>query len=66
MPTQSRIDKRLVLGSLLFGMGWAIAGLCPGPAIALVLTGQWQVLVFVLAMLVGMGIFEGLESRRRR
>lgn len=66
MPTQSRIDKRLVLGSLLFGMGWAIAGLCPGPAIALVLTGQWQVLVFVLAMLVGMGVFEGLESRRRR
>mgnify|MGYP003658002558 FL=1 len=42
MPTQRTIDRRLVLGSLVFGMGWAIAGLCPGPAVALLLTGQWQ------------------------
>ena len=64
MPTNRKIDRRLVLGSLLFGMGWAIAGLCPGPALALLLTGHWQVVVFTLAMLVGMLIFAGLESRR--
>ena len=64
MPTNRKIDRRLVLGSLLFGMGWAIAGLCPGPALALLLTGHWQVVVFTLGMLVGMLIFAGLESRR--
>lgn len=64
MPTNRKIDRRLVLGSLLFGMGWAIAGLCPGPALALLLTGHWQVVVFTLAMLVGMLIFAGPESRR--
>lgn len=63
IPTNRKIDRRLVLGSLLFGMGWAIAGLCPGPALALLLTGHWQVVVFTLTMLVGMLIFEGFESR---
>ena len=63
IPTNRKIDQRLVLGSLLFGMGWAIAGLCPGPALALLLTGHWQAVVFTLAMLVGMLIFEDLESR---
>lgn len=63
IPTNRKIDRRLVLGSLLFGMGWAIAGLCPGPALALLLTGHWQAVVFTLAMLAGMLIFEGLESR---
>jgi uncharacterized protein len=66
MPTNRKIDRRLVLGSLLFGMGWAIAGLCPGPALALLLTGRWQVVVFTLAMVVGMLIFAGLESRKGR
>ncbi len=65
MPTQRTLDRRLVLGSLVFGMGWAIAGLCPGPAVALLLTGQWQVLVFTLAMVTGMLVFAGIESRRR-
>ena len=64
IPTNRKIDRRLVLGSLLFGMGWAIAGLCPGPALALLLTGRWQIVVFTLAMLLGMLIFEGLESRK--
>ncbi|KJZ52734.1 DUF6691 family protein [Pseudomonas marginalis] len=64
MPTHRTIDRRLVLGSVVFGVGWGIAGLCPGPAVALLLTGQWQVGVFVLAMGVGMWVFEGLESRR--
>jgi len=54
----------LIGGSLLFGIGWGIAGICPGPALAILLTGHWQVLVFVLAMLAGMLVFSALESRR--
>ncbi|MFN3359671.1 MAG: DUF6691 family protein [Pseudomonas sp.] len=66
MPTQRHIDRRLVLGSLVFGMGWAIAGLCPGPALALLLTGRWQAALFTLAMVVGMLLFQAFESRKRR
>ncbi|MOA52112.1 hypothetical protein D3C78_1753490 [compost metagenome] len=60
------LDRRLVVGSLVFGAGWGIAGICPGPAIALVLSGHWKILVFVLAMLVGMALFSLLESWRAR
>jgi uncharacterized membrane protein YedE/YeeE len=63
IPTKRVIDRRLVLGSVVFGIGWGIAGLCPGPALALLLTGRWQVVLFVLSMLVGMLIFEWLERR---
>jgi uncharacterized membrane protein YedE/YeeE len=48
---------------LLFGTGWGIAGICPGPALSTVLTGHWQLLLFGLAMLAGMLIFEALERR---
>ena len=64
-PSQSRIDRRLVLGALAFGAGWGLAGLCPGPALALIATGNGKVLVFVASMLVGMGIFEVVERWRR-
>lgn len=63
MPTARGLDRRLVGGSLVFGVGWGIAGVCPGPALALVLSGHWQILVFVFAMLAGMAIFNLLESR---
>ena len=66
MPTRRNIDRRLVLGSIVFGMGWAIAGLCPGPAVALLLTGRWQAVLFSVAMLAGMLVFAGLESRKQR
>ena len=55
----------MIGGSLLFGVGWGIAGICPGPAVAIVLTGHWQVLLFVAAMLLGMLLFEVLERRER-
>lgn len=63
MPTSRALDRRLVGGSLVFGVGWGIAGVCPGPALALVLSGHWQILVFVFAMLAGMAIFNQLQSR---
>lgn len=59
------IDRRLVLGSLTFGVGWGLAGICPGPALVSLGAGQPKAIVFVLAMLVGMGLFEWLERRKR-
>lgn len=66
MPTSRVIDKRLVLGSLAFGIGWGLAGICPGPGLVLVGSGNAQGMVFVAAMLVGMGIFELLERRKQK
>lgn len=64
LPTARHIDRRLVLGSLLFGAGWGIAGFCPGPAVVSLGTGEPKAVVFVLAMLAGMGAFEWLEMRK--
>ncbi len=66
MPAGRRIDRRLVLGSTLFGIGWGIAGFCPGPALTALGMGQAKAAIFVAAMLAGMGIFELLERRRAR
>jgi uncharacterized membrane protein YedE/YeeE len=60
------LDRRLVLGSLVFGIGWGLAGLCPGPALVVLGTGQLKGIVFVLAMLAGMAVFELLERRQAR
>ncbi|MBC7454619.1 MAG: YeeE/YedE family protein [Massilia sp.] len=63
LPTNRGLDKRLVIGSLLFGVGWGLAGFCPGPAIVSLGTGNPKAVVFVLAMLAGMAVFEWFESR---
>ncbi|WLD65432.1 MULTISPECIES: DUF6691 family protein [Pseudomonas] len=65
-PAKRELDRRLIGGSLLFGIGWGIAGICPGPAVAILLTGYWQALVFMVAMLGGMLLFTALENRRGR
>ncbi|AVI88029.1 hypothetical protein XJ28_30440 (plasmid) [Pseudomonas syringae pv. tomato] len=62
LPVKKELDARLIGGSLLFGIGWGIAGICPGPAVALLLTWHWQVLIFFLAMLAGMYFFSALKS----
>lgn len=64
LPAARHIDRRLVLGSVLFGVGWGIAGLCPGPALVSLGTGQVKAVVFVLAMVTGMAVFEWLEHQR--
>ena len=64
MPTKNDIDKRMVIGSLLFGIGWGLAGFCPGPAITSMGTGNSEALLFVLAMVTGMALFEGIERYR--
>jgi len=58
-----RLDSGLVIGSLLFGAGWALAGFCPGPALASITFGGWGGLVFVAAMLAGMVATPALRTR---
>lgn len=64
LPTNSQIDKRLVVGSLLFGAGWGLAGFCPGPALVSLGTGNSKAFAFVLAMLAGMALFELVQTRQ--
>lgn len=65
LPTLRHIDARLILGAAIFGIGWGIAGICPGPALVLLGTGAGQGIAFVLAMLVGMLAFELWERLRQ-
>lgn len=65
LPVATGITRRLLLGSALFGVGWGVAGFCPGPALVALGMGEGKALAFVLAMLGGMGVFELLEARRR-
>ena len=66
LPNVRHIDRRLVIGSLLFGAGWGIAGFCPGPALVALGTGENEAVIFTIAMLGGMVLFEVLEMLRRR
>lgn len=63
LPLATVIDRRLVGGAVLFGIGWGLAGLCPGPALVVAGTADLKALGFVAAMLAGMGLFEWLERR---
>lgn len=62
LPTNRIIDKRLVLGSMAFGIGWGLVGICPAPAFVLLGVGSSKGIIFVIAMIIGMGIYELLES----
>jgi hypothetical protein len=66
LPTATAIDRRLVGGSIAFGFGWGLAGFCPGPALASLGSGRSEPLLFVLAMVAGMVLFELVESLRSR
>ncbi|MEL6258330.1 MAG: DUF6691 family protein, partial [Pseudomonadota bacterium] len=55
------IDTRLALGAILFGVGWGLVGLCPGPAIAAITIGGAKALAFLAAMAAGMLLFEGID-----
>jgi uncharacterized membrane protein YedE/YeeE len=62
-PEMTQIDRPLVLGSLMFGAGWGLAGFCPGPALVAMASGNDKALVFVLAMLAGMALFGRFKKR---
>ena len=70
IPGMRHIDRQLVLGSLAFGVGWGLAGYCPGPAVVALGSGYDQAVVFVAAMIAGMALYEAedrlFHARRRR
>ncbi|OYQ39429.1 hypothetical protein CHU94_18870 [Rhodoferax sp. TH121] len=66
LPQATVIDRRLLGGSALFGIGWGLAGFCPGPALVSLGLGDAKVWIFVAAMVAGMLVFEWLESRADR
>lgn len=63
MPTKTKINKKLLIGAMLFGIGWGLVGICPGPGIVLLGTGQWQAYIFVPAMIIGMLMYQWLEPK---
>jgi uncharacterized membrane protein YedE/YeeE len=65
LPTSRELDRRLLAGSVVFGVGWGIAGFCPGPGVVALGMGETKALIFVAAMIAGMGIFEVIERRRQ-
>jgi uncharacterized protein len=64
LPQARGIDRRLVVGSLVFGVGWGLAGFGPGPALVALGTGHVKAFIFVVAMIAGMAIYEVAESKR--
>tara|TARA_R100001039_G_C1784304_1_gene69259 strand:- start:112 stop:564 length:453 start_codon:yes stop_codon:yes gene_type:complete len=64
LPSKTTLDSRLITGSLGFGVGWGLAGFCPGPALVALGAGEAKAAVFVAAMLAGMGLFELIERRK--
>ena len=63
IPRRTDVDWRLVGGAAVFGIGWGIAGFCPGPAIAALSTGLWQVGAFFVAMVAGMVVYAATFGR---
>ena len=66
LPKKTQIDARLVGGAALFGIGWGLVGLCPGPALTALSFGGWPALLFVAAMIAGMIIFDRVSTRASR
>ena len=64
VPTSKTIDPRLIGGSALFGIGWGVAGFCPGAAIPALGTGRWEVVLYLAAVGVGFGLRRVLDARR--
>jgi uncharacterized membrane protein YedE/YeeE len=62
LPTAEDVDARLIGGAALFGVGWGLAGFCPGPAIASLAYGIWQTALFVLAMVAAMAVWEWMPT----
>lgn len=63
VPETRTIDAALLSGAALFGLGWGLVGLCPGPALAALVTGRWPIVLFVAAMLAGMAIYRFTVGR---
>lgn len=66
LPTRKDLDRPLIAGSVLFGIGWGLAGFCPGPALVTVVTGKREVIVFVAFMILGMYLFRLYKNVQRK
>ncbi len=64
IPTGRQVDAPLIVGALMFGVGWGLVGFCPGPAVAAIGTGLRDVLVFFAAMVAGMALFRLFSTLR--
>ena len=62
LPTKKELTPALILGSILFGVGWGLAGYCPGPAITSLASFQVEPLIFVVSMLIGMQVFKWTDK----
>lgn len=62
-PPEPRVGRNLIIGSVLFGAGWGLAGLCPGPAMASLAFGGWGGVLFLLAMMAGMYAAPAVRQR---
>ena len=63
LPERIHVEPRLVIGSMLFGIGWGLSGLCPGPAVTDLVTGRMPIVLFVAAMLAGALLHDRLVAR---
>jgi uncharacterized protein len=63
LPTRKDVKPRLVVGSMMFGIGWGIAGICPGPGLTSLATGKIEIVVFIATMFLGMFLFRKLDHR---
>ena len=66
LPAAQKIDRRLILGSAIFGIGWGISGFCPGGAIPGLGLGRWEVAAFVTAMVLGLVLARTVDGRVAR
>jgi uncharacterized protein len=64
MSTNRGVDRRLILGAAVFGVGWGLAGFCPGPAVVALASGSFKAILFGVSMLAGMALFEWIERRK--
>lgn len=63
LPTSKVLDKRLFMGAALFGLGWGWAGICPGPGLVALASGNTSFWYFIISMLVGMKFFQIMDSK---
>lgn len=63
LPVKKSLDKKLLLGAALFGLGWGIAGICPGPGIVSLIGGHVEILIFIISMIIGMKVFHFVENK---
>ncbi len=63
IPTKKGIDRRLVFGAIIFGLGWGWAGICPGPGLVALLSGDMRFIIFIGSLLVGMLAFQFVDRR---